>query len=88
MAETELDLRKLTFFTEGNTFTGSRTKDTGALLRYLVRPDKKAGTLSVFCWTADLCFEKAPDIREAAFPLDEDGLGQVQVWLLEQYQNL
>ena len=23
----EMDLQKLTFFTEGNTFTGSRTKD-------------------------------------------------------------
>ena len=33
-----MDLQKLTFFTEGNTFTGSASKDlaAGLLLRYLV----------------------------------------------------
>ncbi len=86
------DLQKMTFFTEGNTFTGSRTKDgeTGALLRYLVRPvsDETGKRLEVFSWNTDVCFEKAPDPEEAQFPMDEEGLDRIQDWLRQQFERL
>lgn len=83
----EMEIQKLNFFTEGNTFTGSRTKDwgTGAMLRYLVRPDLEAGMLEAFSWREDLCFERAGEKQEATFPLSEQGLEQLQTWLQEQY---
>ncbi len=88
-AET-MDLQKLTFFTEGNTFTGSRTKDpkTGALLRYLVYPDRENEKLIAYGWTTDVCFEKAKERQEASFPLSEQGLSEIQAWLQEQYRAI
>ena len=38
------DMQNLTFFVEGNTFTGSRSQGD-ALLRYRVAPDKENGQL-------------------------------------------
>lgn len=83
-----MDLQKLTFFTEGNTFTGSRTKDpaTGALLRYLVYPDLENQKLIAYAWTTDVCFERAQERSEAAFFLSEQGLSETQTWLQEQYR--
>lgn len=83
----EMEIQKLTFFTEGNTFTGSRTKDpaTGAMLRYLVRPNAEEARLEAFTWREDLCFERAGEKQEAQFPLSDEGLLQAQVWLKEQY---
>ena len=90
MEREELDLQKLTFFTEGNTFTGSRTKDrnAGVLLRYLVRPDIKEGKLMAFAWTADCAFERAREKQEREAPLTEDGLAEVRDWLTKLYQAL
>lgn len=91
--ENELfDLQKMTFFTEGNTFTGSRTKDAekGILLRYLVRPvsDETGKRLQAFTWNTDMCFEKASDLEEAQFPMDEEGLDRIQDWLRQQFERL
>lgn len=88
-AET-MDLQKLTFFTEGNTFTGSRTKDpkTGALLRYLVYPDRENAKLIAYAWRTDVCFERAKERQEASFPLSEQGLSEIQAWLQEQYRAI
>lgn len=90
MEQDKLDLQKLAYFTEGNSFTGSKTKDreTGPLLRYLVRPEREEPGLRVFCWTEDLCFEKAEEKREKLFSLDEEGLGQALAWLTAQYEAL
>lgn len=90
MEREEMDLQKLSYFTEGNTFTGSRTKEgeKKALLRYLVKPDRENSRLLAWSWTEDLCFEKAQERREADFPLDEEGLDQVRDWLWEQFQGL
>ena len=83
----EMEIQKLTFFTEGNTFTGSRTKDpaTGAMLRSLVRPNAEEARLEAFTWREDLCFERAGEKQEAQFPLSDEGLLQAQAWLKEQY---
>ncbi len=88
--EEPIDMQKLNFFTEGNTFTGSRTKDkaAGTLLRYLVRPDLENGRLLAYAWTCDLCFERAPEKQEAEFPLNEEGIETIQNWLHEQYVRL
>ncbi len=87
-----MDMQQLTFFTEGNTFTGSRTKDwtTKAMLRYLVKPDKETGKLLAYCWTEDVCFEKSSEQeRQAAdFPLTDEGIEQVKDWLLAQYERI
>lgn len=85
-----MDLQKLTFFTEGNTFTGSRTKDwdTRAMLRYLVRPDRENDKLLAYSWTEDVCFECAGEKQEGEFPLSDEGLDQIQAWLQEQYNSL
>ena len=85
-----MDMQVLTFFTEGNTFTGSRTKDweTRTMLRYLVRPDKETGELEVFSWTQDLCFDCALDKKGARFNMNEDGLEKIQAWLSERYAEI
>lgn len=90
MGNESMDLQKLTFFTEGNTFTGSRTKDwnTRAMLRYLVRPDQENDKLLAYSWTEDVCFELADKKQEGEFPLSDEGLYQIQAWLHEQYDNL
>ncbi len=86
----QMDLQKLTFFTEGNTFTGSKTKDAeaGKLLRYLARPNFETGKLDVFAWTEDLCFEKSSQRQESGFSLDESGLEAARSWLGELFQAL
>ena len=86
----EMEIQKLTFFTEGNTFTGSRTKDpaTGAMLRYLVRPNAEEARLEAFTWREDLCFERAHDKLQKEVPLSEEGLEQALAWLEEQYAAL
>ncbi len=83
-----LDLQKITFFTEGNTFTGGCTKNpvTGTVLRYLVRPDKENGSLTAYAWQSDLCFERAESKTEKSFPMTEEGLEEIQNWLQEQYR--
>ena len=90
MDKTEMDLQKLVFFTQGNTFTGSRTKDaaSGLLLRYRVAPDNGEGELVAHCWQQDICFELAKDAAEVRFPMTEEGLDQVQQWLSQQYESL
>lgn len=90
MENGELSLQKLSYFTEGNTFTGSRTKDreNGVILRYLVKPDKENGRLLAYAWNRDVCFEKAPDRQEAAFSLDEEGLEETRSWLEGLYGSL
>lgn len=90
MEKEELDLQKLNFFTEGNTFTGGRTKDWAkkTMLRYLVRPDRENEKLQAFSWTKDLCFDRAGEKQEAEFPLTEEGLEQIRNWLTDQYRAL
>lgn len=83
----ELDLQKLTFFTEGNTFTGERTGEQGAILRYLVKPNREANDLAAFVWHSDVCFEQAGEKEERSFPLSEEGLEEIQRWLQEQLTN-
>lgn len=74
------DMQNLTFFVEGNTFTGSRSQE-GALLRYRVAPDKENGQLLAWCWQEDKCFERAASPEHKAFLLDEPGLAAIQDWL-------
>lgn len=83
----ELDLQKLTFFTEGNTFTGERTEENGAFLRYLVKPDRETAALAAFLWHSDVCFEQAEEKVERSFPMSEEGLEEIQRWLQEQLTN-
>ncbi len=78
------DMQKLYYFTEGNSFTGSRSSGA-ALLRYRVEPDKENGQLLAWSWSEDKCFERALEKREAAFPMTEKGMEQLQAWLAEAW---
>lgn len=87
MENEEMDMQKLTFFTEGNTFTGSRTKDHArkTMLRYLAKPDEGNENLLVWCWTEDVCFEAAGEKQESSFPLTDEGIEEAKVWLYQRY---
>ena len=73
--EHSLELQKIHYFDEGNTYAGQKTKDpdSGLLLRYLVEPDKEAALL------------RAHNKLQKEVPLSEEGLEQALAWLEEQY---
>lgn len=85
-----MDMQKLAYFTEGNTFTGSATKDPvrGLLLRYRAVPDVGEGELKLWAWKKDLCFERAGETEEKAFPLNQQGLDDAAAWLQSLYDAL
>lgn len=85
-----MELQKLAYFTEGNTFTGSATKDPekGLLLRCRAEPDTGEGELKVWAWKKDLCFERAGETEEKTFPLNQQGLDQACAWLQSLYDAL
>lgn len=85
-----MDLQKLAYFTEGNTFTGSQTKDpeTEILLRYRVEPDTGEGELKAWAWAKDVCFERAGEKEERSFPLNQEGLEAADAWLQSLYDAL
>lgn len=87
MEHEKMDMQKLSFFTEGNTFTGSRTKNWAqkTMLRYLAKPDGEKENLLVWCWTEDVCFEVAKEKQESSFPLTEEGLEGAKMWLYQRY---
>lgn len=77
--KTELpDIAKLNHFTEGNLYTGSKTKDweKGTVIRYKVWPDRENEKLIASCWAQDVCYEKAQDKEEREFPLTAEGSGR------------
>jgi hypothetical protein len=88
--ERQLELQKFHYFDEGNTYAGQKTKDPdrGALLRYLVTPDKDAALIRAYCWTEDLCFDRAQNKQEKEYPLTEEGLDKAVEWLEGEYQAL
>ncbi len=85
-----MDLQKLAYFTEGNTFTGSATKDPekGILLRYRAEPNIGEGELKAWAWSKDLCFERAGEMEEKSFPLNQQGLEAADAWLQSLYDAL
>ena len=83
----ELDLQKLQFFTEGNTFTGECSEEQSGILRYLVKPDGAENQLIASAWHSDVCFEKAEEKVQQAFPMSEEGLDEIRSWLQEQLSN-
>ena len=86
--KTELpDIAKLNHFTEGNLYTGSKTKDweKGTVIRYKVWPDRENEKLIASCWAQDVCYEKAQDKEEREFPLTAEGVDAVRNWLMERY---
>ena len=89
--KTELpDIAKLNHFTEGNLYTGSKTKDweKGTVIRYKVWPDRENEKLIASCWAQDVCYEKAQDKEEREFPLTAEGVDAVRTWLMERYLQL
>lgn len=67
MSEKQLDVPVLSFFEQGNVFTGSCRAD----FRYRIA--KQEDTLIVNIWYKDVCFGLT-DAKEYEFPLTDDGL--------------
>lgn len=83
----ELEVQKLTFFTEGNTYAGEYTNENGVITRYLVKPDKDNDALIAYAWHKDVCYECAEIAAEKSFSLSDEGLEEIQAWLQEQAEN-
>lgn len=80
--EGPIDLQKLVYFTEGNTFTGSRSREGRAPFRYRVTPDRGENRLLAAAWCRDVCYELAGDACQTRdFPMTEDGLEALGKWL-------
>lgn len=71
------ELRHISFFQNGNEFTGSQ----GAM-RYRILPDDD--TLHVWTWYRDVCFSKADAGQPVDFPLSEEGLDALRAHLTSQ----
>ena len=51
-------------------------------------PDKDAALIRAYCWTEDLCFDRAQNKQEKEYPLTEEGLDKAVEWLEGEYQAL
>lgn len=85
-----LDMQTLTFFTEGNSFAGEKTKNpkTQLMMRYWVRPNKETQQLEAFVWTTDVCFACSCEKKEGKFPMTDEGVEEVCAWLHEKFDEL
>ena len=81
-----LDMQKLVYFTEGNRFAVSHSGD-GRIIRYRVEPDRENERLLAWCWREDLCFEKAKEKSEESFPLTQEGLDALILWLEKKFEE-
>ena len=81
-----LDMQKLVYFTEGNRFAGSHSGD-GRIIRYRVEPNRENEWLLAWCWREDLCFEKAKEKSEESFPLTQEGLDALILWLEKKFEE-
>ena len=81
-----LDMQKLVYFTEGNRFAGSHSGD-GRIIRYSVEPNMENERLLAWCWREDLCFEKAKEKSEESFPLTQEGLDALILWLEKKFEE-
>lgn len=82
-----IEMQNLTYFVEGNTYTGSCSRPAGEVMRFRVEPDKESGQLLAWYWHTDLCFEQAGEKVQQAFPLTQQGLDQVRGWLETVWQS-
>lgn len=81
-----LDMQKLVYFTEGNRFAWSHSGD-GRIIRYRVEPNRENERLLAWCWREDLCFEKAKEKSEESFPLTQEGLDALILWLEKKFEE-
>ena len=79
-------MQKLVYFTEGNRFAGSHSGD-GRIIRYRVEPNRENERLLAWCWREDLCFEKANEKSEESFPLTQEGLDALILWLEKKFEE-
>ncbi len=88
--EEEMDVQELVYYSEGNNFTGSRTKNplTGSFLRYRIAPDRENARLKLWTWREDVCFELAREKTEDDFPFTEEGLERLKADLIDKYSSL
>ncbi len=75
--EQEIFMPTLAFFRNGNDWTGSL-----GLLRFYLRPQEEA--LTVETWCGPFCREYSETDETETFPLGEDGLAALLIWLKER----
>lgn len=76
----------LLFWENGNTFYGSK-----GLARFFIRPvqpEEGDSHLDVALWRGPLTKELSEILTTASFPLSEEGLAQLTVWLEERAKEL
>ncbi len=82
-----IELPTLLFWENGNSWYGSKGQ-----ARFFIRPEapqgEEAGTLTVQLWRGPLAMEGSEILDTAAFPLNQEGLGQATAWLEEQSARL
>lgn len=66
------------YFGYGNLYSGSRKT-----FNYKISP--KDEMLQSIVWYGKLCSDKSKAVAEVEYPLDENGICQLQDWLNEQY---
>lgn len=79
------------FFEEGNTWTGSCTKDraTSTMIRMRIVPDKENHKLLASLWkNQDLCYEKAQNKAEREGDFSAQGLASLEAWFTQEFQEL
>lgn len=68
------------YFGYGNLYSGSRKT-----FNYKISPKDKM--LQSMVWYGKLCSEKSKAVAEMEYPLNENGIHQLQEWLNEQYEG-
>lgn len=89
--ENQIELCNLSSFQQGNIYTGSKYLEKNSkksIVRYLVKPDKESGKLLAYRWTADLCFDKAPDKEETQAPISNEGIEEIREWIWARCQEM
>ena len=77
----ELFLPSLAHWTYGNHWSGS-----AAPVRFYITTSKE--TMLVELWDEDVCHELAQVKLSAEFPVTQEGLDEMRVWLVEQIAAL
>lgn len=75
------DFPEISYFTQGNTFTGSE----GNNFRYRLTLEEDKIKASV--WFVDLCYELAEDIQDSFFDSTNEGLIKAIEWIYSKKEN-
>jgi len=81
----EIFLPTLSHWQHGNCWSGSLGRAS-----YYATPRGEGGPTEIFveAWTGPLCYELSQPQRTAVFPVSEEGLAEMNTWLMEVLEEL